>query len=138
MSPFHQRPVHRLPEETVRASCLVLVITAGLAASYAAESPTGSISPVVRFSADERAVMIEYGEHHWDFVRPVVSAWSYQPTGKVYWVAPDGADTDGGVPSRPYRTIGKPASGCRGKAASLDQPHHEKLSDLGAFPNHAQ
>ena len=90
--------------------CVALAIPAGSAASHAAESPTTSISPVVRFSDDERTVIIEYANHRWDFARPIVSPWNYQPSGKSYWVAADGDDDRDGSPSSPFRTIAKAVS----------------------------
>jgi hypothetical protein len=61
--------------------CVALAIPAGLAASHAAESPTTSISPVIHFSNDERKVMVEYANHRWDFVRPLVSSWFFDNAG---------------------------------------------------------
>lgn len=109
VAPLARHP-DRPAEETVKLSCAVLAITAGLAACRAGEPPIGSISPVVRFSDDQRTVMIAYAGHQWEFVRPVVSPWEYRPKGKAYWVAPDGEDTNDGGPSSPFRSIAEAVS----------------------------
>jgi nitrous oxidase accessory protein NosD len=90
--------------------CAALVITVDLASPHAAEFPTGSVSPAVRFSGDARTVTIEYANERWDFARPVVSPWNYQPTGKICWVAPDGDDDNDGRPASPFRTIARAIS----------------------------
>jgi parallel beta-helix repeat protein len=63
--------------------------------------------PVAKFSEDERTLILTDGSKSWKLPRPVISDWKYKPKGKVYWVAPDGNDQNGGTETRPFKTVGR-------------------------------
>jgi parallel beta-helix repeat protein len=73
-------------------------------AGYARDATPASAT--VTFSADERTVVIRYGDREWEIARPVVSPWRYESPRRVYWVAPGGNDRNPGTEERPLRTIG--------------------------------
>ena len=67
--------------------------------------PDACPSAAVGFPPDQQTAYILYQGRQWIFNRPVVSPWSYQSVGNVYWVATDGADTNPGTVNAPFRTI---------------------------------
>jgi hypothetical protein len=64
-------------------------------------------SPIVTFAADEKTVTIRYARGSYTFARPVLSPWAYAPTGRTFWVAPDGNDANDGSDTRPFHSLAK-------------------------------
>jgi hypothetical protein len=92
-----------------RTFLIVVVIAPGIGTSPAlvADEAYKPISPAVSFSDDEKTVTIKYEKGELTFHRPVVSAWDFKATGKVYWVEQGGNDANDGSTDRPFQTIGK-------------------------------
>jgi parallel beta-helix repeat protein len=90
------------------ASCGTGVALVGLMPqTFADDRIPGQPAPTIRFFEDHRKVRIESALGRWTFVRPVISPWNYQATGKTLWVANSGNDSGDGTTSRPLQTIAK-------------------------------
>lgn len=86
--------------------CLSVALCTLAASAGAAEPPPVSIT----FSKDERTVTIRRSARVWELARPVVSSWKFDVKGQVYWVTPEGDDTNWGSEEKPFRTIQKAVS----------------------------
>jgi parallel beta-helix repeat protein len=65
----------------------------------------GSLDAAIAFLPEEQTLFVRYQGRQWIFNRPVISPWAYQAVGNVYWVAPNGVDTNAGTSQAPFQTI---------------------------------
>ncbi len=62
--------------------------------------------PTIRFDPGEPYVTVQSAQVRLRLRRPVVSPWTYKPTGTTYWISSAGADTNDGKSVRfPFATI---------------------------------
>jgi hypothetical protein len=88
----------------VLAGLSVFAISLSMAGAGAAQPISVSR---IEFSSDLKKISIVYDKGSGTLQRPVVPPVNYVASGRIYWVAPTGVDTNGGSATKPLKTISK-------------------------------
>jgi hypothetical protein len=61
--------------------------------------------PKITFSADEHTVNIQDGARNLSIPRPVCPAWNFNAPGRIFWISPNGNDSNLGTQTAPMATL---------------------------------